>query len=199
MKKLSGLILGLKPHAEYDRRIILFSLEEGLTTIMAKGVRRAKSHRSFHLDLLNEVTLELEESLRGRSRIPYLREVSTKTSFPKIKNHPPSFAAACLAASFLLRILPFSTPQEELVLLTKRFFSALEEKSALKGESDAKKLLMPYFLKAGQLLGYLPKNLPRANFRTLLQKTLTDLDPQFTLQARRTLGIFSSFESTRSS
>lgn len=193
--KVTALILHIEPHRDKDRIVTLFSEEHGIIRIFAKGVTSIRSRRGFHLDLFNLVTMQLEQtgvhahSLRPR----YLREVSTANPHSDLKKSLPHFGAACTIASFLMRILPYDTPQTELFTLTKTGFMALNE------DDEPRGMLFSYFKETMQLLGYLPKNLPEEKVREVLWQRLTELDPQFTLNARRTLGIFSKFESTRSS
>lgn len=189
-KKLSGLILELRPHRDLDRQIILFSEEEGIVSIIAKGVRKITSHRGFHLDVLNDVSVEVEES---RQRIRYLREIQTNESFVAVKRDPARFASACLMTQFVNRVMPMETPQRNMFEL---LHSSL---NSLAATDDHRSMLLAYFLNSLELLGFLPKNIPQQQKRRMLQKTLEDLDPQFTLNARRTLGTFSKFESTRTS
>lgn len=192
-EKLTGLVLGMKAFSEFDRVIIFFSEEHGLVPVLAKGVRRTKSRRAFHLDILNYLQLEVEESSApGSPR--YLREVTTLSSFGALKLKPHRYAAACLAASFLNIILPQGTAQPELWHETRTLFEALEHGSETKEE-----LLRSYFLKAAKMLGYLPNRTTIPKDTEWLLGFFRELDPQFTLRAHRTLGIFSNFESTRSS
>lgn len=192
-RKLKGLILNLKPKGEFDRVIRIFSSELGLVRIIAKGVRKIFSRRSFHLDLFNFVEMEVEECGNGSSCLRYLREIGSIELFSELKRSPRDFAAACVVASFLERTLPDLAPQKKLFELTKKTFESLSSKNC-----DSKKILLTYFLKATRLLGYLPDKMPKEHMRVKLNKILTDLDPQFNLNARRTLGIFSIFPSTRS-
>lgn len=184
-RKLTGFILKIRAHSEYDRVIAVFSHEMGLVRIIAKGIRRIKSHRGFHIDFFNYVQMEVEEGKSGR-HARYLREVSTLEPFTGLKSNPQSFSAACIVASFILKIVPEETPQRELLALTKKTLESLES------GNDEKRTLMAFFLKATRLLGFLPNSLPKSRVRDELFKTLNDLNPQFTLYARRTLGIFSS-------
>lgn len=189
VRKLTGIILGIRPHAEFDRIVSMFSPELGVTRIIAKGVRRMRSRRGYHLDLLNEVNVEIEEP--GNGGIRYLREVSVVQGFMNIKGAPERFAAACVVAAFVGRVLPEGAPQLAIFDFTRRVLQALEE------GRDPRDALLTYFLKVTRALGYMPHKInTKEDARELLWKMLHDIDPQFTLHARRTLGIFSKFEST---
>lgn len=192
-EKLTGLVLGMKPFSEFDRILFFFSEESGLTPILAKGVRRAKSRRAFHLDILNHLSIEVESNVTpGTPR--YLREVTSLSVFSTLKQKPHLYAAACLAASFLRNILPHGAKQPELLQQTLTLMTALEET-----DGTPEELLRKYFLDAATCLGHLPNHTSKPKDTEWLLKFFRELDPQFTLRARRTLGIFSNFESTRSS
>ena len=192
--KLTGFILSRKPFGEFDRTLAVFSHEYGLVRIMAKGIRKIKSVRSFHTDLINHVRMEIEQSGNGERCANYLREVSTLENHTIMKQSPKLFSSACLIAAFLLRTLPHDSPQKEIFELTEKTFKALNRKE----EPEIKEILQNYFLKTIKQMGYMPNKVPRDQMREMLWKTLRDLDPQLTLQARLTLGIFSNFESTSS-
>lgn len=189
-KKLNGIILRIQPHLETDRRLCVFSYEYGRTHVIAKGVRKISSHRGFHIDLFNYARMEIEETGTGSNTIKYLREISTIEPYAIMKNNLRAFGAACVIASFLLQILPEGSIQKNIFILTKKTFEVLN-----KGQ-DIKSALLTYFLKINRTLGYLPNKLPKNNLRKALWKSLSNIDPQFALRARRTLGIFSSLEST---
>lgn len=191
--KLTGIILKLTPAGEFDKLVWLFSKEEGLTRVSAKGVRRPISRRAGALDCLNLVTVELEESGEGGASRRYLREVTLAENFQAAKRDLPRFTALSLMALFLLRLLPLNTATPELWSLT------VEAMQSISHSSNIRKSLRIYFLKALKLLGLLEHTLAKTAVREALWKALTELDPQFTLQARRTLGIFESASMTVSS
>ena len=193
LKKITGFILNIRPHLEFDRIVSVFSSEFGRVYVFAKGVRRITSHRGSHLDLFNYVEMEVEESSKTGRAKKYLREVAAQQPFKSLKNKPTSFAAACIIASFLERMLPEDSPERTVFRLTQKTFHALDS------GSEAKKILFMYFLKTLRVLGHLPPILPKRRAREMLWRALQTLDPQLTLNARRTLGIFSSFESSLSS
>lgn len=191
--KITGFLLLIKPAGEYDRLLSVFSRERGLIRIMAKGTRFIRSRRSFHLDLLNMVRMEIEETTSGT----YLREIATLHSYADLKETPEHFWNGCVIASFLLAFLPEEAPQRNLFRMTKKIFDRLDGRTREAGET--KNWFLLYLLKATRDLGYLPNSIPKSRVKKTLGEVLSDISPQFTLQARRTLGIFESFKSTRSS
>lgn len=188
IKKLHGIILHQNLVGDRDRLLRIFSEEEGTVRVLAKGVCHPGSRRSFHLDLLNFVQIEIEIS-RG---VNYVREVTTLDPFSNMKQKAFSFSCGCVIGSFLLRTLPLGVTEDGLFILTLQTFRSLNT------EKDPASLLRNYFLKALRLLGYLPPMVKKNTLRTLLTQTLEALDPELTLTARRTLATFSKSERTRS-
>lgn len=197
-RKLTGFILNIKSYGEYDRMLFIFSRQRGLLRVLAKGIRRLGSRRSFHIDLMNASRMEIEES----NSVSYLREIMTVNPYAVMKKQPEHFGVACVIASFLLSSLPEGMPHENLFDMTKKMFEALNGRGMRDEDARSawmRNLLLVYLLKATKELGYMPNILSKRKLRKTLNQVLCDLNPQFTLQARRTLGIFSNFESTSSS
>lgn len=193
LKKITGIILSQRPRSEFDRMIEVFSYEYGRMLVLAKGVRHIKSRRSFHLDLLNLVNMELEQNSGNNMGIKYLREISTIETFAELKLSHDSFSAACLISAFLMRHLPMEASQKTLFNLTK---TTLEE---LNKNKSPQKILLTYFLKTLRLLGHLPNKLPQNKLRQIMWQAISNIDPQLTLNARRTLGTLSILNKTLSS
>ena len=217
LKKITGIILSQRPRGEFDRMIEVFSYEYGRMLVLAKGVRYIKSRRSFHLDLLNLVNMELEQNSGSNIGIKYLREISTIETFAELKLSYDSFSAACLISAFLTRHLPMETPQKTLFTLTKTTLEELNKcERTARAQSEAnnpalpvvsrvsfinkapQKILLTYFLKTLRLLGHLPNKLPQNKLRQIMWQTISDIDPQLTLNARRTLGTLSILNKTLS-
>lgn len=187
IQKITGIILHIRPHGEFDKIFTIFSQEAGLLRVIAKGVRKIKSRRGCHMDLFNEVCIETEKSGKSSAGAVYLREISVINHFLKLKTNPAAFSAACVISSFLTRSLPEGSAQKEIFKNTEKALLALSA-----GE-DFQKTLRRYFLEIMHLLGVSPKE-PES-----LQKIMSEFDPQFILNARRTLGTFSKLESSASS
>lgn len=193
IKKVHGIITSIRPHQELDRIISVFSHEFGRIRVFAKGVRKITSRRGFHLDVLNDVSLELEEpGLLGDYGPLYLREVTIKNHYQAIKKNPTHFASACLIARFLERILPENFRAHEMLDLTRESFQALSS------SENSSQVLLAFFSKTLRMLGHIPNSLPKDELRQTVHKVLNELDPQLTLNARRTLGMFSNLDSIRS-
>lgn len=186
-KKLTGIILRIDPFHEFDKIITFFSYEQGLIKIIAKGVRRSRSHRSYYVDIFNYVHVDVEDS-----GMLYLREISMIEAFSHAKKDLDRFASLCVISSFITKMIPLqSLEQVELYELTLHTLCVLNTPF-----STPRNTVNTFILKASRLLGHLPTKVARHKIKDMLYDYL---DPQFTLQARRTLGIFSKLESTRSS
>lgn len=194
-KKITGIIIKIQPYLELDRILTIFSRECGRIRVFAKGVKKITSRRGGCLDLFNHVQMELEETGAGLNRRKYLREISNLNNFAALKLNPAQFGAACVIAYFLDKVLPEHLPQQALYALTLKTLSSL----AANNSTDVRPKLLAYFLKTMRLLGFLPPVLPKQKLKTALWKTIFQLDPQFALNARRTLGIFDKLDKTRSS
>jgi DNA repair protein RecO (recombination protein O) len=192
-QKLYGVILDIKPLGELDCTVMVFTESLGLISLIAKGVKKITSHRGFHLDLFNVAHFDVEAIGSNLQPRRYIREVSTVENFKALKRWPENFSAACVMATFLKRILPQSIPERQLFSLTEKTFKALN------ANCTPREILSAYFLRALHLLGHLPSLIKKREVKSILQQTLYELDPEFTLNARKTLGIFSKWERTASS
>ena len=156
VKKVSGIILKISAFREFDRIIWIFTAEQGVVRIIAKGVRRSRSHRSYHLDLLNGVDMELEEVGHHPSTRLYLREVVTREYHSAIKADTLRFCTACIIAAFLMRMVPESSiPQPELFEITQKTLAYLNS------PAPPPDILQTYFLKAIKCLGHMAHVLPK--------------------------------------
>lgn len=188
-QKIEGLILKITPFKEYDKVVTFFSPTIGVLRVVGKGVRRARSQRSYHLDHLNFVDVDLESSGKATS-LWYLREIHTKHHFQVIKKTPVRYSCAAMIALFITRMIPEGAPhQTELFDLTMR---ALESLNTPETTIDPEKVLFNYLIKAVKMMGHIEHTLRADRLESELLNQLESLDPQFTLIARRTLSIFSN-------
>lgn len=186
--KLEGIILKTTPFKEFDKVVVFFSPNDGVVRVIGKGVRRPRSQRSYHLDLFNEVKVELECSGKTTPLL-YLREITTTEHFKNIKKDPARYSAAGVIALFVYRMLPEGARnQQELYDLTIKALTTLNSTDTV----DPDRTVITYLLKAVKILGHLEDRIKSTLLESELLNQLELLDPQFTLQARRTLSIFSS-------
>jgi len=81
--KIEGIVLKRRNLGEADRILTVLSRECGKITVKAPGVRRIKSRRSSHVELLNFSELTLYKS--SRSFMPIVTEAQTLEDFSSIK------------------------------------------------------------------------------------------------------------------
>jgi len=79
--KTEGIVIKRKDFAEADRILTVFTRYQGKISIIAKGVRRIKSRRSPHVELLNQSILNIHES-----RMLILTEAQTLYHYSLLKN-----------------------------------------------------------------------------------------------------------------
>ena len=79
--RTEGIVIKRKDFAEADRLLTVFTRYQGKINIIAKGVRRIKSRRSPHVELLNQSILNIHES-----RMPILTEAQTIYHYSLLKN-----------------------------------------------------------------------------------------------------------------
>lgn len=79
--RTEGIIIKRKDFQEADRILTVFTRYQGKINIVAKGVRRIKSRRSPHVELLNQSILNIHES-----RMPILTEAETIYHYSLLKN-----------------------------------------------------------------------------------------------------------------
>lgn len=60
--KVEGIILKRRDLGEADRILIVFTLQKGKISVLAKGVRRITSRRAGNVELLNRVSLYLHQA-----------------------------------------------------------------------------------------------------------------------------------------
>jgi len=77
-----GIILKRVDFGEADRLITIFTKNKGKITSIAKGIRRIKSRRGGHVDLLNKAKLFFAES-KG---LPILTEAEVINTYKNLKN-----------------------------------------------------------------------------------------------------------------
>lgn len=83
--KVEGIVLKRKNFGEADRVLTILSKESGKIFVKAPGVRRIKSKRSAHIELLNLSQFTLY--LSSKTLMPIVTEAQTLEHFTAIKNN----------------------------------------------------------------------------------------------------------------
>lgn len=184
-QKVSGIIVGNRPHKELDRAIRIFTREYGIMYPLAKGVRKITSQRGCHLDVLNYVSIELEQP--SRSVMHYVREVTPREYFKVMKSDLQAFSIGCFISQCIVRILPDGTPHEEAFTCTLSALEALNQPGA-----NTTQIATTFVLKIANMMGMIPPTVGTNSLDQAAWSALEAFDPQLTLTARRTLGSFSN-------
>lgn len=88
--KTEGIIIKRHNFGEADRILTVFTKNQGLIKVKAKGVRKITSRRASHIELLNLSALSLYEG----PRMQILTEAQTINSFQHLKNDLSKIAIA---------------------------------------------------------------------------------------------------------
>ena len=83
--KIEGIILKRRNLGEADRVLTILSRESGKITVIALGVRRIKSRRAAHIELLNLSQMTLYSG--SKTFMPIVTEAQTLEDFSPIKNN----------------------------------------------------------------------------------------------------------------
>lgn len=83
--KVEGIVLRRINLGEADRVLTILSRESGKIAVIAPGVRRIKSRRSAHIELLNLSQLTLYRG--SKTFLPIVTEAQTLENFTPIKNN----------------------------------------------------------------------------------------------------------------
>lgn len=133
--KLRAIILKRSNFGEADKFLTVFSLEKGKISLLAKGIRRIKSHRAPHLEPLNEVEIVTHKNIITQAKISSLNTFNLQ-----------NLTFALYGAEILDKLLPENEPHEEIYELFRNFLS----------EEIAENKVKEFSLKTLWLLGYLP-------------------------------------------
>jgi DNA repair protein RecO (recombination protein O) len=98
--KVNGLILSRRSIGEADRLLTVFTREYGKKTILAKGIRRARSRRAAHLELFTHAQLVLH---KGRT-FDLVTEVATKEAFSHLREKLERIGFACIGVELTERL-----------------------------------------------------------------------------------------------
>jgi len=83
--KIEGIILKRRNLGEADRVLTILSRESGKILVKAPGVRRIKSRRSGHIELLNLAQLTLYSG--SKTFMPIVTEAQTLENFSQVKKN----------------------------------------------------------------------------------------------------------------
>lgn len=116
-----GIVIRRRDFQEADRILTVFTRYQGKINIIAKGVRRIKSRRSPHVELLNQSILNIHEG-----RLPILTEAETIYHYSLLKNDLKLTGYAFYVCELLDSLLPEHQENRVVYELTQRTLLGLE-------------------------------------------------------------------------
>lgn len=144
---ITAIALRGYPLNEADRILVLFSPDEGLKRVVAKGLRKPKSRIGGRLEPFRENQILLA---KGRN-MDLVTQVESLRSFPAIQTDYDSLAAAMSAAELLLAFVEEGVPSEDIYAHFVEFLGLLGP------GTEAEVLLTAYELQLLDLVGYRPE------------------------------------------
>ncbi len=145
--KSEGLVLRVRPYAESDKMVTLFTLQEGKITAMARGARKTKSKLAAVVDMFIRSEYLL---FRGRN-MATVQQVSLLESFPQIRQDISLYFYVLYLCELLERVLEENHAVPEIYKLTLETLYALNE-----GIGDPALVVCAFKLILLKELGYCP-------------------------------------------
>jgi DNA repair protein RecO (recombination protein O) len=146
--KIEGVVIKRRNIGEADRILTVFSKNQGKISIKAVGVRRIKSRRSSHIELLNHSFLYV---YKNRS-LPILTEAESLESFQDIKNSLRKVALAYHICELVDNLCPENQVNNSLFPLLINTLKDLSYKN------DVDYVIKEFEMNLLKDLGFLPGN-----------------------------------------
>ncbi len=142
--KITAIVLKAVDSGEYDKRLLLFSLEEGRIFAIIKGVRKATAKLKFAAQPFALCEYEIAEKSGGR----VVTGATPIEDLYELCAYPEKYAAAALASEITEKAELSVSSEELFVLLLKTL------KTLLVTEIDARLVLCKYAQKILSLSGF---------------------------------------------
>jgi len=139
--KVEGIILKRRNVGEADRVLTILSRESGKISVKAPGVRRIKSRRSAHIELLNLAQLTLYSG--SKTFMPIVTEAQTLEDFSGIKKNLRKIGYAYYICELINGLCADNQENRSVFFLLKNVLFSLEkEKNYLELISSFEKDLL---------------------------------------------------------
>lgn len=119
----TGFIIRQNRFGEADKFIKIFSYDNGLIEVIAKGVRRQNSKKSPHLDNLNLIKFQANK----RSNSNYLIQAEIIEAYPNIKSNLKLTRTCFYLLEIINQVIVFDQIDTKLYLSLKNYLNALEK------------------------------------------------------------------------
>jgi DNA repair protein RecO (recombination protein O) len=150
MQKYTAIILASRDISEYDRLYFMYTLEQGLVKVAAKGVRRPAAKLAGHLEpgTLSEVYIARS---RGRGQVT---SAITLSDFSHIKKDFEKLSNVLNIFSFFMRVFSEDEKDERIFKLLREYLEIIDRV----GQSDQEELLtLGFWWKLFDALGQRPE------------------------------------------
>lgn len=144
--KTEGIVLKRSNFGEADRILTILTKESGKITVIAPGVRRIKSRRSSHVELLNLSKFSLYGN--SKSFMPIVTEAQTLENFSSIKQNLNKIGYAYYICELINGLCPENQENRNVFYYLKTTLSRL----AFVG--DAKGILINFEKNLLTILGF---------------------------------------------
>jgi DNA repair protein RecO (recombination protein O) len=153
MQKYTAIILASRDISEFDRLYIMYTLEQGLVKVVAKGVRKPTAKLAGHLEpgTLSEVYIAKS---RGRGQIA---SAITIESFEKIKMSLGKLQAVISVLNFFAKIFSEGEKDKKTFDLLSDFLKILNRKTKKIAEEKDGLIILAFWWKLFDRLGQRPE------------------------------------------
>ena len=129
-----GVILATRSFSEADRLIVIYSLNYGKVTVIAKGVRKPKSKKGRNVEVFNIIKFA---AARGKS-LDILTEVESVNVHKKVRDDLKKAAVAYYFIETIGRITQDEEKNRDLYYLIEDYLTRLEDSKNLKKDRAKK-------------------------------------------------------------
>lgn len=117
-----GIVIRSVDSGEADKYVHLVTQNHGLSSFLARGVRRLSSKKAPHLDLFNLVKFSVSRGENPR----FLNQAESVAFYPAIKDDYQKIGLSLTIAEILGNTLPLDVEDREMFLSFKSFLDGLE-------------------------------------------------------------------------
>ncbi len=122
---VQGLVLNAFSHAESDKIVQIFTLQEGKVRAISKGARKPRSRQASALEPFTESTFSLNRRTGGDLFV--ISQARILDDYHDLKGDLATIVLLQLLADILLQSLPDQDPNRDLYILLKAMLSAFRE------------------------------------------------------------------------
>jgi len=118
-----GIIIKQTKFGEADKFVKILSAKHGLIEVVAKGSRRLSSRKSAHIDNLNLIKFQANQSNSGY----YLNQAEVVNAYPLIKAKLKTIRTCYYLLEILNQVISLDQPDKQIFVSFKNYLEALEK------------------------------------------------------------------------